>query len=42
MRAVTQPSSRPTWQPKYEKIGATAIIVGLALVKLGQRILDKR
>lgn len=39
IETVTQTSSPATWRPK---VGAAAVVVGLAMVKLGQKILEKR
>jgi hypothetical protein len=37
-----QTNWRETWQPRVKRFGATACIVGLALVKLGQKLMEDR
>ena len=39
---VTQTSSQKTWRPRFERIGLAAVVTGLALVKLGQKLLEKK
>jgi hypothetical protein len=42
MISTVTPSSLPaTWRPRVERAGATAVIVGLALVKLGQKLIER-